>query len=228
MYQDVPGFWEFLAKESSRLGIDRELLAAKVCGRWRSGDPLVMRPPRLEADTVPDDRLNDFDYEPTGAFPFGDPDGTLCPRGAHIRRAFPRSQRVVDDGVGRMRRIVRRGMPYGPRCDPADPRPGERGLVGHFICASLENQYEYVMGHWLNGGLFTGGGLADTKDPLTGANDPAESRFVMPGAPRMEVNGFPRFVITRGCAYLFLPSMTALRHLATRRPRRIRHPLRSS
>ena len=214
MFQDVPAFWKFLASESARLGIDRELLAAKVCGRWRNGEPLVMRPPNVPAKTVPDDSRNDFDYEITEAFPFGDREGSLCPRGAHIRRAFPRSQRVVDDGVGNMRRIVRRGMPYGPPCDPADPKPGERGLVGLFICASLENQYEYIMGRWLNGGAFTGGGLADTKDPLIGANDPAASRFVMPGARRMEVKGFPRFVITRGCAYLFLPSMTALRYLA--------------
>jgi deferrochelatase/peroxidase EfeB len=218
MYQDVPGFLEFLATESTRLGIDQELLAAKLCGRWRNGEPLVMRPAGAPAKTIPDANLNDFDYEATAAFPENDREGLLCPRGAHIRRAFPRHQRVVDDFDGLKRRIVRRGMPYGPEYDPAKPDPGpvERGLVGMFICASLEEQYEYVMRHWLNDGLFAGGRLGRTKDPLTGANDPADSRFTAPGMPRVQVTGFPAFVITRGCAYVFLPSMRALKHLAAR------------
>jgi len=214
MYQNVPAFLEFLATESRRLGIDPELLAAKVCGRWRNGEPLVMRPPGVPARTIPDANLNDFDYEATPSFPESDREGLRCPRGAHIRRAFPRSQRVIDDFDGLKRRIVRRGMPYGPRFDPRSPEDAERGLVGLFICASLEEQYEYVMRQWLNDGLFTGGRLGRTKDPMTGANDPAESRFEMPGAPRLEVTGFPSFVVTRGCAYVFLPSMTALRYLA--------------
>jgi deferrochelatase/peroxidase EfeB len=215
MYQNVPAFLGFLAAESSRLGIDRELLAAKLCGRWRNGEPLVMRPPGAPARTVPDANLNDFDYEATAAFPQSDRDGLLCPRGAHIRRAFPRSQRVVDDFDGTRRRIVRRGMTYGPKYEPGDAEAdSERGLVGMFICASLQDQYEYIMRHWLNDGLFAGGRLGRTKDPLTGANDPAESRFQAPGSRPMEVTGFPAFVVTRGCAYVFLPGMRGLRHLA--------------
>jgi deferrochelatase/peroxidase EfeB len=215
MYQDVPAFLEFLAAESARLGIDRELLAAKMCGRWRNGEPLVMRPPGAPARTVPDASLNDFDYEATPTYPQSDREGLLCPRSAHIRRAFPRSQRVVDDFDGLRRRLVRRGMPYGTKYQPGqlDEDP-ERGLVGMFICASLEEQYEYVMRHWINDGLFNGGRLGRTKDPLTGANDPAESRFEAPGQPRVEATGFPAFVVTRGCAYVFLPSMRALRYLS--------------
>jgi deferrochelatase/peroxidase EfeB len=216
MYQDVPGFLRFLDAESRRLGIDRELLAAKLCGRWRNGEPLVMRPAGAPAKTVPDANLNDFDYEATAQFPESDREGLLCPRGAHIRRAFPRSQRVIDDFNGLKRRIVRRAMPYGPEYDPAVPEQhsADRGLVGMFICASLEEQYEYVMRHWLNDGMFAGGRLGRTKDPLTGANEPADSRFEASGTPRIEVTGFPAFVITRGCAYVFLPSMRALRYLA--------------
>jgi deferrochelatase/peroxidase EfeB len=222
MYQDVPGFLGFLEAESRRLGVDKELLAAKVCGRWRNGEPLVMRPVGAPAKTVPDENLNDFDYEATAAFPESDREGLRCPRGAHIRRAFPRSQRVIDDFNGLKRRIVRRAMPYGDPYDPAteDGEHVDRGLVGMFICASLEDQYEYVMRNWINGGLFAGG-LGGAKDPLIGANDPAESRFEPPGTPRVEVSGFPAFVITRGCAYVFLPSMNGLRHLA-REPARIR------
>jgi deferrochelatase/peroxidase EfeB len=210
MAQDVDAFEKFLETESERAGIDRELLAAKLCGRWRNGEPLVMRPPSAPAGTIPRENLNAFDYEATRAFPAGDREGLLCPRGSHIRRAFPRSQRVVDDADGLQRRIVRRGMPYDWDLGE-DGR--ERGIVGLFICASLENQFEYVMREWLNNGLFTGGRLGRTKDPITGAND-GDCRFVTPGTPRIEARGFPRFVTTRGCAYLFLPSMSALRHIA--------------
>lgn len=224
MYQNVPAFLDFLDTESARLGIDKELLAAKLCGRWRNGEPLVMRSPGAPANTVPDENLNDFDYEATREFPESDRLGLLCPRGAHIRRAFPRSQRVIDDFSGSTRRIVRRAMPYGEAYDPAKPdQDRERGLVGMFICASLEEQYEYVMRQWLNDGLFTGGRLGRAKDPLTGANEPASSRFEAPGTPRVNVTGFPAFVVTRGCAYVFLPSMRALKYLArSRRSRRIR------
>ena len=214
MEQDVDSFERFLATESRRAGIDPELLAAKLCGRWRNGEPLVMRPPDVPAGTIARENLNAFDYEATRAFPGGDHDGLICPHGAHIRRAFPRSQRVVDDGDGFRRRIIRRGMPYGPRYNPADPTADERGIVGMFICASLRDQFEYVMREWLNDGLFTGGRLGRSKDPLTGANDESDSRFVAPGSPYADATGFPRFVTTRGCVYLFLPSMTALRHMA--------------
>ena len=107
-------------------------------------------------------------------------------------------------------------MPYGPAYDPAAPdrQPVDRGLVGMFVCASLEDQYEYVMKHWLNDGQFAGGRLGRSKDPLVGANEPAESRFETPGTPRVEVTGFRAFVVTRGCAYVFLPSMRALKYLA--------------
>ena len=210
MRQDVVAFKAFLKTESQRLGIGQELLAAKLCGRWRNGEPLAMRPANAPGATIPYENLNTFDYESTPEFPQGDRDGVLCPRGAHIRRAFPRSQRVVDDFDGFKRRIVRRGMPY----DWELPTGHERGIVGMFICASLENQFEYVMRQWLNDGLFTGGRLGRSKDPLTGANDPGDSRFVTPGTPYVETTGFPRFVTTRGCAYLFLPSRSALRHMA--------------
>ncbi len=213
MSQDVEGFNRFLADQARRTGLGEELLAAKVCGRWRNGDPLILRPTSGSPE-VPEDDRNMFDYESADASPHGDREGLRCPRGAHIRRAFPRSQRVIDDFDGFQRRIVRRGMPYGPKFDPANPTGEPRGLVGHFICASLTDQYEYIMRRWINDGLFTGGRLGRTQDPMTGANDPANSRFVVPGEPDVTLTGFTQFVTTRWCAYLFLPSMTALGNMA--------------
>jgi deferrochelatase/peroxidase EfeB len=116
-------------------------------------------------------------------------------------------------GGGDKRRLVRRGLPYGPPYDPAQADDGQaRGLVGMFICASLREQFEFVMGEWLNDGIFARG-LARTKDPLTGNNDP-EGEFTAPGSPALHLTGLSQFVTTRGAAYCFLPSMTGLRHLA--------------
>jgi deferrochelatase/peroxidase EfeB len=214
MSQDVQAFNKFLTDEAARTGLGANLLAAKMCGRWRNGDPLVLRPTSGSPE-VPEDDRNMFDYESSNGSPNGDRDGLRCPRGAHIRRAFPRSQRVIDDFDGFQRRIIRRGMPYGPKFDSRNPTDEPRGLVGHFICASLANQYEYIMRRWINDGLFTGGRLGRTKDPVTGANDPAHSRFSIPGEEDVELTGFTQYVTTRGCVYLFLPSMTALRQMAT-------------
>jgi deferrochelatase/peroxidase EfeB len=211
--QDVAGFHRFLADEAAALGIDPELLAAKVCGRWRNGVPVLMSPGSATPDPpVPHDRLNDFDYVRTAAQQeFDDPRGDVCPVGSHIRRANPRNARVA--GGGLKRRIVRRGLTYGPPYDPALPDDQERGLVGMFIGADLQEGFEFVVGEWLNGGTFAAG-LHGSKDVLAGANEPTDSRFVVSRRPRVAVSGFSRFVTTRGAAYCFLPSMTGLRVLA--------------
>lgn len=214
--QDVHGFERFLAEESERGGIDRELLAAKIVGRWRNGVPLSMSPATDSPDPpIPLDRLNSFDYvaTPAGEQGTNDPKGLMCPVGSHIRRANPRSQPVAGGG-GLAHRVVRRGLPYGPPYERDGPDDGQaRGLVGMFIGVSLRDQFEFVMSEWLNDGVFAGG-LGRTKDPLVGANDPRDSRFVISGTPPVQVTGFSRFVTTRGGAYCFLPSMTALRHMA--------------
>ncbi len=88
-----------------------------------------------------------------------------------------------------------------------------------FICASLADQFEFVMAEWINDGMVAPG-LGRTKDPLLGNNDPNESRFTIPmeGGPAAELRGFSSFVTTRGGAYCFLPSVAALRHLADNSP----------
>ena len=48
-------------------------------------------------------------------------------------------------------------MPYGPVYDPTQPYDGiERGLLGYFINSSIENQYEFVLSHWVNDSEFAG------------------------------------------------------------------------
>jgi len=203
--QDVRGFEDFLTSASDGSHEGRELLAAQLCGRWRNGVPLVVSP---DSDApIPTAELNMFDY----ATVHPDPDGARCPLGSHIRRANPRRGPAAGGG-GDKRRLIRRGLPYGPPYDPARPDDGHaRGLVGMFICVSLRDQFEFVMSEWINDGVFARG-LGRTKDPLTGNHDPG-GEFRAPGTPPVHVT-LSSFVTTRGGMYCFLPSMTGLRYLA--------------
>src|SRR5260370_37613136 len=73
---DVVGFEQFLQSNKDR--IDPELLAAKMCGRWRNGVPLALSP---ETDSpeggLSAEQLNNFEY--VNADGSGDPKGLRCP-----------------------------------------------------------------------------------------------------------------------------------------------------
>ena len=218
---DVVSFEAFLQSNTDR--IDPELLAAKMCGRWRNGVPLALSPDTdRPAEGIAPDQLNNFGYvEADGS---GDPRGIACPVGAHIRRVNPRGQPVAGQGVpggsNNSHRLIRRGLPYGPAYDPAAPEDGvERGMLFHFINANIENQYEFVLRQWANDSEFAGAVRLhpESKDPLIGTQNPAESIFVIPqadGAPPIEVTGLSSFVTTKAAAYVFLPSITAIDFIA--------------
>jgi hypothetical protein len=75
------------------------------------------------------------------------------------------------------------------------------------------------LGHWVNDGEFAGAVRLprNSKDPMIGAQDPAESIFVIPqadGAPPIKVTGFSTFVTTKAAAYCFLPSVTAIKFIS--------------
>jgi deferrochelatase/peroxidase EfeB len=223
--QDVAGFEEFLITYSAQARTDPETLAAKVCGRWRDGVPLVLAPDTPDATPpIPRKGLNDFDYV-NGDPALDDTNGFRCPIGAHIRRGNPRSQQIVGS-ANHTHRIVRRGMPYGPPYDPSRPYDGvPRGLVGHFINADLANQFEFLMSQWMNKDTFVrsvpneGGNPVfniSGRDVFVGANDPPPpTSFTLPSpVPNRPLSNFKRFITTRGGAYCYLPSLTALRHLA--------------
>jgi deferrochelatase/peroxidase EfeB len=218
---DVVGFENFL--QSNKDKIDPELLAAKMCGRWRNGIPLALSPESdSPEDGISSEQLNNFEY--VNADGSGDPRGLRCPVGAHMRRINPRGQPVTGQGepggTNNTHRLIRRGLPYGPVYDPAQPYDGiERGLLGYFINSSIENQYEFVLSHWVNDSEFAGSVRLNpkSKDPMIGTQDPAESIFVIPqanGVTPVNVTGFSSFVATRAAAYCFLPSITAVKFIA--------------
>ncbi len=91
----------------------------------------------------------------------------------------------------------------------------------HFFCvnASLKSQFEFVQQTWCNNPHF--GGLNDNKDPLLGDHaSPGQtpSRMTIPRQPSpLRTLPLPRFVTVKAGAYLFLPSLTALRFLGAAR-----------
>jgi len=209
--------------------MDPEMLAARVCGRWRNGNPLELMPD-APGTVLPSDQLNAFHYVSTDPAQ-DDTLGLRCPIGSHIRRNNPRDMAVVStQSVNH--RIVRRAMPYGPAYDPAHPDTVPRGLIGYFINGSITNQFEFLQGQWDLTPNFvvsaTGPGGSDAgnavfnvtgEDVFLGVNDPSDSSFTLPalgknGKNNTSITGFPRLITTRGGAYCFLPSITGLRYLA--------------
>jgi len=207
LQQDCYAFENFLDDAARQTGLDRELIAAKLVGRWRSGVPLSLAPEAAQQASVPLDQWNQFDHA-------DDPAGRKCPLGSHIRRTNPRRALVAGSG-GETHRIMRRGLPYGSPYDPKNPNDGvERGLLGLFICGDLRDQFEFLMKDWVNDGDFAG--LGTDKDPILGNQPPAGGRYRIPGPtkPQTVVRGMSTFITTKAGAYFFLPSITALRYVS--------------
>jgi Dyp-type peroxidase family len=204
LHQRVAAFRQYLKANSASVE-DSELLAAKMMGRWRSGAPLALCPFHDDLELGGDpQRNNDFLFEAD------DPAGFKTPGGSHIRRCNPRDAGIA--GVARLHRMIRRGTAYGPTLpegmmvdDEAD-----RGLMFAFVGAHLGRQFEFVQSQWINDGVFFGAG--DDKDPIVGSN---EVSFTVPRRPvRRRLQGIPRFVVTRGGEYCFMPGLRALRWLS--------------
>jgi deferrochelatase/peroxidase EfeB len=197
----VPGEERRIGEGLDRLGALREIVAAQMCGRWRNGVPVHSSPDWPD----PAVSLTNFDYG----------SASRCPAGAHIRRSNPRGGQIVQRIANYTRRLVRRGMFYGPDFDPAHPDDRERGLLGNFIGASLGAQFEAIMCDWLNLGL-QDPDITGANDPLIGANTPETSWFdlSLKNGGKIRLRGFPRFVTTHGGAYTFLPSLPAIDYLS--------------
>lgn len=184
-------------------GALREVVAAQLCGRWRNGVPYELSPdaqfPEKEVS------LTNFDYTPH----------SRCPAGAHLRRGNPRGGHIVQRIANYSRRLIRRGMSYGPDFDTAKPDDRERGLLGNFIGANLGAQFEAVMCDWINLGL-QDPNITGTNDPLLGANISETSWFDMtlPDGDSIRLRGLPRLIRARGGAYTFLPSIAAIKYLS--------------
>ena len=199
----APGNERRIGEGLDRRGALREIVAAQMCGRWRNGVPYASSPDAQ----YPESNISrtNFDYDPA----------SRCPAGSHVRRVNPRGGPIVQRIANYTRRLVRRGMPYGPVFDAKNRDDRERGLLGNFICASLGAQFEAVMCDWLNLGL-QDPDITGSNDPLIGANSPETSWFdlTLRNGGTIRIRGIPRFVTARGGAYLFLPSLPAIKYLS--------------
>lgn len=206
LHQRVAQFRNYLKQNSTGLD-EEELIAAKMMGRWRSGAPLALCPfhddPKLGEDP---NRNNDFLFEED------DPKGLTTPGGSHIRRTNPRDAKIA--GVARIHRMIRRGTAYGPMLPEGalEDDGVDRGLMFAFVGAYIGRQFEFVQSQWINDGIFFGG--EQDKDPVIGSMGPDEG-FTIPKKPlRKRLTGIPRFVVTRGGEYCFMPGIKALKWIA--------------
>ena len=199
-------------------------------GRWKSGAP-VMRAPDNDLPALGISPLanNDFLFtanspppiflpgvDPPKPFPLAqaDPLGLICPHAAHVRKVNPRDQ---DSDLGDpfdtlTRRILRRGIPFGPPIhDPAEGDGVDRGL--HFLCyqTSIEQQFEILQQDWAN----------SPSKPTVGGHDvvigqTADRRRTVElledgGASEKQITTPTQWVIPTGGGYFFAPSISALR-----------------
>ncbi len=199
--QDVDAFDAYVTRTAEELGLEPELLAAKMVGRWRGGASLVQSP---DADRPELATANDFGYH------HEDVRGLRCPIGAHVRRANPRDSLDPRPGsdaslaVTDRHRLLRRGRVFA--------EDGRHGLQFVALNANLGRQFEFVQHSWLNDPKFAG--LSTDVDPLVTPRT-RDGVFTIPGEPfRTRVCELPEFVTTLGGAYFFLPGRRALHYLA--------------
>jgi len=229
LYQDEAKFEAFIHSDSST---SSELMAAKMCGRWRDGTPLVVSPDKedksLGEPSTKNFNFTNFNYLEPSPNQQGDQSSDelalKCPYAAHIRRANPRDDINVagNNNNAQTHRILRRASPYGPVYDPAE-KPGiQRGLVGLFIGAVLDFQFRFVTKLWLELGGFRNPDASPNSsgvDPLFGPQvaDANLGDFTFSYNKNGTYNQTPnltRFIRTDGGLYLFLPGITGLKYIA--------------
>ena len=209
-YQSRVGTFNRFLRDNAQTDEERELLAAKLFGRWRSGAPLTLVPvkddPALGEDPQ---RNNDFTYA-------NDPDGKQAPLGCHMRRMNPRDTKLPVLTDVNIHRIIRRsttfGAPYDPNAlsDRDDEIP--RGLFFLFISARAMATLEFLQREWINDGNFSG--VGEERDPIVGLQE-EEATFTIPRDPvRRRIHGIQTFNVLRGGEYMFMPSLSALKWLA--------------
>jgi len=200
--QHVERFDKYIERTAAEKEIDAGLLRAKLCGRWPNG--ALVKPGELtEPKAPPAGEIDDFDFSK-------DKKGLGCPFGSHIRRLNPRSDPVAPK---RQRPLFRRGMPYGK---PAEEDPkGERGLLGLFFCASIEDQFEHLLSNWADRVPVGPDNRGTAKDPLIGDHDDPAAGFHIPGpGDGLMLKGLEPFVTTKGTVYAFYPGLSALATIA--------------
>jgi Dyp-type peroxidase family len=206
--QDVRGFRSGLAGLAAQLGLtgaEAGRASALVVGRFEDGTPLAMQKEDGWQPAIP----NDFDYK-------ADPQGARCPLHAHIRKVNPRGHSVragEPADTERIRRITRRGIPYGehvPISRPLEELPS-RDVGVLFMCfqASIRRQFAFMQREWCNLPWFPKAYVG--ADALVGQSArPADHTHEWPTTYNVDATrpaSFAEFVRMRGGEYFFAPSL---------------------
>jgi deferrochelatase/peroxidase EfeB len=186
-YQTRVGAFNRFLRANGTTESERELIAAKLVGRWRSGAPLTLAP-----------------------------NGRQVPFGSHIRRMNPRDTELTRLTDVNIHRVIRRGTTFGPPYDPNalsehdDQVP--HGAFFLFISAKAMATMEFLQKEWVNDGDFIG--AIGERDPIIGRQEEGAT-FTIPKEPiRRRIRGIETFNVLRGGEYFFMPSISALNWLA--------------
>ncbi|KNZ30970.1 MAG: hypothetical protein AD742_19460 [Methylibium sp. NZG] len=203
MAQNVAAFEQAInawaAQISAALGVtvSPDFVKAKLCGRWPDGRQLLPG-----------------EWQPTGASLqldlSQDLAGEGCPFGSHVRR-----MRAAPDRHGHVieRPLQRRSMPFGPAAWGAAPKDGTpRGLIGHFFCASIEDQFEHLLGQWAARPPLGFDPRDDAPDPLIGPHADPLATLLAPvkGRPTQPLRGMRAWTRTLGTMYAWYPGRVGL------------------
>jgi Dyp-type peroxidase family len=223
--QKVPEFRKFVTDRAARLGMDAELLGARMFGRWKSGAPLELAPLRDDWTLGGNaKRNNDFDYG-------DDPFQRRCPYAAHIRKVYPRDDAPGGEAEAQTHRIRRAGITFGPEVVPGETTTRHsRGLM--FVCyqTSIARQFEFIQRRYADDPDFVDGKVRPVSgapvrpgyDPIIGqapGNGPRAMDEPLPNYPggnrRTTLDIPSQFVMLTAAAYFFMPSLSALRTVLT-------------
>jgi deferrochelatase/peroxidase EfeB len=209
-YQSRVGAFNRFLRGNAQTGEERELLAAKLVGRWRSGAPLTLAPTEDDAALGEDpQRNNDFIYA-------NDLQGKQVPLGCHMRRMNPRDTKMPVLTDVNIHRIIRRsttyGAPYDPNAISEHDDETARGIYFLFISAKAMNTLEFLQQEWINDGTFMN--LGNERDPLVGQQEERATFTIAKDPVRRRIHGIETFNVLRGGEYLFMPSLSALGWLA--------------
>ncbi len=216
LQQNVKGFWEQSRKLAAHLSngdgssVSPEHAAALCVGRFKDGTPL--------SEDGAQGSLNNFNYD-------NDSEGLRCPFHAHIRKTNPRNDTMRKYGLPptmeRSRRIVRRGISYGPTDLNPEEEWVDAGLL--FLClqSDIEEQFVFMQNTWCDNTHF----VEDETgvDPIVGraATGTCPVSQLWPARPGAQEDKkrfyFSDVVRTKGGEYFFVPSISFLKQLPSHR-----------
>ena len=222
LIQFVPEMHAGVAAAATKTGIQPALLESQLVGRWPSGAPVILSPatdnPTLGGDET---KNNDFEFDV-------DTLGTICPWAAHIRKSYPRNdvrhnqaptddQREEEEVRTQQRRLLRRGIQFGPEVTPEEDAVKhttiDRGLLFRCYVTDLDGQFEFVQKNWVNNFHFVQ--KQSGHDSIIGQLPKAADRtFFGVGTPGSKPSfDFKPWVKMTGGGYFFAPSLRFLSNL---------------